>query len=243
MSDLEGLQRFDAAQARRLQYRTGRGSLNRESRDLIGDLGDLDVEAYARVQKPVDLPLGGAQAKLALAQPEQGAVVDQMAGIVAPHAVLDPVDLELRDIPGHQPVEVGRGIRPRDPVLDHRRQVVECRAVPDREVFLLDGGEHVHSRVSRPGDEAVDLAQGPGAGMKRRLEQRALEVRRQIGSGQRLHAGSARASPEARTCRAALRPAIPMTPPPGWQPAPHRYSPGNGVACCAAPGTGRTMKN
>ena len=42
---------------------------------------------------------------------------------------------------------------------------------------------------------------------------------------------------------AALRPARPMTPPPGWVPAPHKYKPSSGVAYCAAPGTGRTIMN
>lgn len=42
---------------------------------------------------------------------------------------------------------------------------------------------------------------------------------------------------------AAFRPQIPITPPPGWLAAPHRYSPGMGVRWSAQPGTGRSENN
>src|SRR5579871_1352826 len=235
MADLEGLELLDAGETGGFEDCTGGRSLQGESRNLRGDLAHLDLEADGRIEQPVDLTLRRAQPILALAEREDRAVVQQVPGIVAPDAIGHASGLELAQIAGHESVEVLERLRTADPVLHHRREVVEGGGIADCEIFLLDGREDIDRRVARPGDEALDLAQAPGALVKRGLEERLLKMRERR--------GAAHAAVLLRISRAALRPAVPMTPPPGWQPAPHRYSPGSGVRCWVAPGTGRTMKN
>ena len=110
--------------------------------------------------------------------PKHRAVVEHVPGIIAPHDISHAVGLELGDIASDQAVEIAHGVRAGDPVLHHRRQIVERRGIADREVFLLDRGEHIHRAVSGPRDEAVDLAQCPRALMERRPQQRLAEVGR-----------------------------------------------------------------
>ncbi len=103
-----------------------------------------------------------------------------MTGIVAPDAIGDAIGFELRHVAGHQPIQVRHGIRSGDPVLHHRRQIVERGGIANREVFLLDGGEHVDRGIAGPRHETVDLAQISGPSVEGSLEQGFLEVRRQL---------------------------------------------------------------
>jgi len=186
--------------------------LHRERGDLFGRLADLDIEAERRVEQPVELPFRRTEPVLALPHAKHRAVVEHVPGIVAPHAVGHTIGLELGDIARDQAVEIAHRVPAGDAVLHHGSQIVEGRGIADREVLLLDRGEHIDRGVPGPGDEAVDLAQRPRALVKGSLEQRLDKM----GSGiVHIHAAS-------RTCRAAFRPAVPITPPPGWQPAPQR---------------------
>ena len=90
-----GFSRSTPGEAESLEHRAGGRALHRERRDLLGHLADLDVEADRGVEQPVDLALRGAQPVLALAEAKHRAVVDEVAGIIAPHAVGDPSGLEL----------------------------------------------------------------------------------------------------------------------------------------------------
>ena len=177
-ADLERPQALDSGETGGLQHREGGRPLQGERRNLLRDLRHVDFETHRRIQQPVDLSLGGAQPVLVLAEPEHRTIVDQMTGIVAPHAIGDPVDLELPHITRHQPVEIGRPAASGDAVLDHRSQVIERAGVADREIFLFDVREHIDGGVPGPGNEAVDLAQGTRTRMEWRLQQRLFEMRR-----------------------------------------------------------------
>ena len=154
----------------------------------------------------------GAQAVFAVRQAERRAVIDDVAGVVAPDAVRHATRLEPRNVARDEPIQVARGVRSDDAVLHHRRQVVERRRVADREVFLLDGREHVDRRVTGPGHETVDLAQlacslhgtaCAAAAAGSAAPAACVASRRSCGGA------------SARICRAQLRPASPITPPPG----------------------------
>jgi hypothetical protein len=71
----------------------------------------------------------GANAVHTFFQVEDGAVVDDPPGLVAPDAVADPARLDLADIARHQPVQVGQGVRPGDQVFDHRRDIENAAGV------------------------------------------------------------------------------------------------------------------
>src|ERR1700681_1295560 len=189
VADFEGLELINPPQTRRLEHRAGGGALNRKGGYLLGDLADLDVETDGRIEQPIELAFRRANPILAFAHAKNRAVVDEMTRIVAPYTVGDTIRLELGDVAGDQAIEVGQRVRTRDAVLHHR-----CKDI-DR-------------RVARPRYETVELAQSAGALVKRSLEQRLLEVRRE---------GFSHGEFELilSTCCAALRPATPMTPPPG----------------------------
>src|SRR6202789_4726883 len=136
VSDFERLQVLDSPQAERLETRAQSRTLYRQSGYLLRDLADLHVEPDGGIEQPIDLPFRRANPIFMLSQAKQGAVVDEMPGLVAPNAIGDPVRLELAHIAGDQAVEVGQRIRPRHAVLHHGCQVVERRRVANREVFL-----------------------------------------------------------------------------------------------------------
>src|SRR5580698_6053126 len=98
ISDLKGLELVDAGQAGRFEHRAGGGPLDGESRDLLGDFADFNIEADRRIEQPIDLALRRAEPIFARSQAKHGAVVDEMAGIIAPDTVGDSIRFELREI-------------------------------------------------------------------------------------------------------------------------------------------------
>src|SRR4029077_15081267 len=176
-SVFEGFEAFDARQTHRLQQLAGSRALHRERRDLLGDLADLDVKAERGGREPVELSLRGAYTVFVVGHAKDGAVIDQMALVVAPHRVRDPPRPRLAQVAGHQAIEEAQSVGTGDAVLDHRSQVVERARVTDREVLLLDAGEYVDGGVAAPWHEAVQLARRAGALVERRLQQRLAVVR------------------------------------------------------------------
>ena len=179
-SDFERLEFFDAGEAKLLEHGAGRRALQGEGGNVLGDFAHLHVETDGRIQEPVQLPFGGAEQEFFLAQPEDGAVVDDMAVVVAPHGVGDAIDLELADITRDQSIQESLGIRPADLVLDHRRHVEQGRRVANREVLVL------HRRENRQRVVAAPLAEGAGfdqrlVALEERGGQQRLLVHRGVG--------------------------------------------------------------
>src|SRR5688572_18900707 len=239
ISDVEGLHGLGARAADRLQHRAARRALQRERGDVVRVLHDRHVEAEGVARQPVELALLRAEAVDALAQVEDRAVVDHLAVVVAPDAVADLTGLDLRDVARDQAVEERERVRAGDQVLGHRRQVEDRAGVPDRRVLELLVEVGVCGRVVLPAVPLVQDVERRGARVEGRLPDRLAEV--VLAGHVVLDAHAARS--ESRTARAALRPAQPIAPPPGWQPAPQRKSPATGIAYCAAPGTGRIIMN
>src|ERR1700676_2144772 len=117
VADLERLELLDPLQAHRLEHGAGGRALDRERGYLLGNLSDLDVETDGRIQKPIDLAFRRANSIFALAQAKDGAIIDEMARIVAPYAVGDAIRLELGEIAGHQSIEICRRFRTRPAVF------------------------------------------------------------------------------------------------------------------------------
>src|SRR6185436_7735555 len=138
-----------------------------------------------------------------------------------------------------EPVEERERVGPRDQVLGHRREVEDRAGVPDRGVLELLVEEGVRGRVVLPAVPFVQRIERSNARMERRFPDGLAEML--LPAHLVLDAHAARSV--ARTALAALRPAQPITPPPGWQPAPQRKRPPTGIAYCAAPGTGRSIMN
>ena len=180
-SKFEGFQALDSRETELLQHRARGRSLERERRDLLSHFADLHVEANGGIQEPVELTFCSAQPVLGLAQPEHGAVIDDVTGVVAPDAVADAIDAQLAEVACHQPVEVATGIGAGNAVLDHRRQVVDRAGIANGEIFLAGIGEHIDRGVAGPWDEAVDLAERALTLVEWRGKQRLPVVRRQAG--------------------------------------------------------------
>src|SRR5688572_991502 len=237
--DLEGLQVLHARAADRLQHGAAGRALQREAGDVVRVLDDGDVEAEGVARQPVELAFLRAEAVDAFLQVEDGAVVDHLAVVVAPDAVADPAGLDPGDVARDQPVEECERVGAGDQVLGHRRQVEHRAGVPDRGILELLVEEGVGGRVVLPAMPLVQRVERGRARVERRLPDRLAEML--LAAHLVLDAHAAR--PGSRTAFAALRPAEPITPPPGWQPAPQRNSPPIGIAYCAAPGTGLSIMN
>src|SRR5688572_8076051 len=239
VADLEGLQVLHAGAADRLQHGAARRPLQREAGDVVRVLDDGDVESEGRARQPVELALLRAEPVDALAQVEDGAVVDHLAVVVAPDAVADLAGLDLGDIARDEAVQECERIGTRDQVLGHRREVEDRAGVADRGVLELLVEKGVGGRVILPAVPLVQRVERGNARVEGRFPDRPAEML--LAAHLVLDAHAARSV--ARTAFAALRPAEPITPPPGWQPAPHRKRPPMGMAYCAAPGTGRSIMN
>ena len=126
------------------------------------------------------------------------------------------------DIAGDQAIQVGGGAGATHPVLVHRRQVEHAGGAANSEVFKLHIDVGIRRRVALPVTPAVEFA---GLGHPR------VERRGQHHPVIAAH----RPRPPRSISRAALPPASPLSPPPGWAPAPQRNSLSMGVSYWAAP--------
>ena len=73
------------------------------------------------------LPLGRGEAEALLAEARHGAVVEQLAVVVAPAGVIDLPDLHLVDVARGQAMQQAGRVPASDLVLDQRRDVDQCR--------------------------------------------------------------------------------------------------------------------
>ncbi len=204
----------------------GAGALQREGGDVLGHLGDVDLIAVGGVEEPREVAFLTAEEKVLRAVAEEGAVVDDLPGVVAPAGIVDGAHGEFRDVAGGQAVEEARGVGAGDAVFRHRAEVVDGRGVADGGVFHLDIAQAKGGLKPGPVAPAVMPVLGGDAGVEGRLDQRLAE----IGVD---HGRFSISAP------AAFHPAVPERPPPGWLPAPPSQRPGTGVRYCAAPWKGR----
>ena len=98
-----------------------------------------------------EVGIGRGQQPVVLGVPEQHAVLEHVAGLVAPDGVHGLAGAAPPYVAGHHAGQEPLGVRPGDPVLVQRRGVEEPRGVPDREVLVLRGEVVAQRReVARP---------------------------------------------------------------------------------------------
>ena len=148
----------------------------------------------------------------------RAAVADYLATSVTPHGVGNAARLDLFHVPRDESIYVGERVGTRNPVLRHRCQVEDRGRIADREVFRLRAKQRVRRRVALPLMPVIDRIERFHSLIERSLETALWNFNRSHAAFSRL-----------RMARAALRPAAPLTPPPGWAPAPHKYNPSSGM--------------
>src|SRR5258708_5712495 len=117
--------------------------------------------------KPAEVGLGGGPAISVLVQPRDGAVIDNLALLVAP-AAIDHLALgDLRDVSRDDSIDQLGGVAPSDQVFEQRGDVDERGGIADGVVLVLMmhfvGADGV---VSRPLAVIKALAQREGAFVK-----------------------------------------------------------------------------
>ena len=173
---LEGLKGLDTGKPCGVEHRKAGRPLQSQRGKRLGFLVDRHVEAIGAVGQPGQVALLAAEAKIRLRQPEQGAVIQHMAVIVAPGRILDPSGLQLAHVAQRQAIEETFGIGSAYAVFDHRRDVEQGRRGADREIFELVVENRVRRLVARPGIPVVGGRQRLDARMERRLETRSGDV-------------------------------------------------------------------
>src|SRR3954454_22808706 len=126
-------------------------ALQRETRERLGDVFDLDIEAGRVQQEPSVGRVGGRDPILRVGDACDRPVVEHLAGLVAPRRVVDLVHLELRDVARHDAVEQPRGVGSADHILVQRACVDHGGGLPDRAVLdVVEVRVHGGREVSRP---------------------------------------------------------------------------------------------
>ncbi len=188
----------------------------------------VPLQEATRNVVPVSKPV------FAFAQMKNSTVIDDLALIITPHCIGNPAGSDLAHVAREQAIQISLCIRSRNAVLRHRRQIEDCSRVPNREIFHVFAIQCVRTRVTLPLVPCVYCVER----LHPRVEWRTQPALLYFLLAARTHQVFSR-----RISRAALRPAAPLTPPPGCAPAPHKYRPSIGIRYCAAPPTGRTNRN
>ena len=111
--------------------------MQREGRDLLGDLLDLHLESDGVLAEPAQIGIGGRPAIAVLLQPRNCAIVNDLAFFVAPAAVDHLVDGDLVDVTGDDTIHEAGGVAPGDHVLEQRGHVEKRGGVANGVVFML----------------------------------------------------------------------------------------------------------
>src|SRR5205807_9947980 len=98
-----------------------------------------------------------------------GAVVDHLAGVIAPRRIEHLADLGLEDVAWHDEIEQPSSIAAADQVFIERRDIEQCRRGANDVVFALVG-EFVGARddVAGPASPGMAYAEGGRALVERR---------------------------------------------------------------------------
>ena len=112
-------------------------SLQRQRRDLLGDVFNLHVESDGVLPEPAQVGIGRGPAITILFQPGDGAVVNDLAVFIAPAAVDHLIDRDLVDVARDDAIDEARGIAAGDHVLVERRHVDQRRRIADGVVLVL----------------------------------------------------------------------------------------------------------
>src|SRR5579872_856239 len=127
----------DVGLGNRFQQLRGGWTLQRESRNLLGDVFDLHIHVQTVLPEPAQARIGGCPAINVLLEMRDRAVIDDLAILVAPAAVDNLPDFHLVDVARDDAIhETGR-VFAGDQILVERRDVDQRTSVPDRVVLVL----------------------------------------------------------------------------------------------------------
>ena len=191
----------------------GRGALYGQRSYIVRLDSDTDIKSLCRHEQPIQLMMLRTQAVVGFAQLKQCAVVDQLALVIAPDNIGDASGSQPGQVSRQQSIEIRTGVRPRDPVLLHRREIHHRTSAADREIFCRDLVDDARNLVCVPRHPFFIHGVLDKAIVKRRTLQRLPKM---VGGYAHL------AAPISMTRFAAARPGRPVIPPPGWHPAPQR---------------------
>ncbi len=207
-----------ARQSRRRRKCRRQRPAHADRRAHTGRVCDLDVETARAVGDPGEIAHGGAHFERRGGEAHDHAFAAHVALIVAPQRARGLSGFEPCHVADRQPTKVSPRIRSLDEPALARRQIAHADARDERLLLFaqarIDGG-HREALVLRP---VVCRAQLGRAGMERRGQRSAR--------GEVAHERASAPS----TTLAALRALMPVIPPIGWVPAPHRKRPGTGVS-------------
>ena len=160
---------LERRRAERLQDGPGGRALQRERGNALRNIGDLHLESCGVVLEPAQIRLGRGHAEAVLIQARHGAVVDHLAGVIAPGRVKHLASLCLEHVARHDQVEEPRGVAPAHEIFVERRDIEQGGRRADDVVFALVR-ELVGARdeVPRPAPPGMARAERGGALVERR---------------------------------------------------------------------------
>ena len=96
------------------RHRAGGWTLYRKRRDVFGFVGNGHVKSEFAPLKPLISTLVGAKPEIVLAQSENGAIIHDLASIIAPNGISNAIDSDLANVSGHHAIKVSLGVWPSD---------------------------------------------------------------------------------------------------------------------------------
>ena len=136
---------------RRLEDGPAARPLERDGGEALADVLDLDVEPARVHRQPAVLGIRRGPAEAILGQAMDGAVVDDLAVLVAPRRVVDGAVPELGRVAGDDPVDELQGVAAADLVLVERADVDQGGLLADRVVLdVVEVGVDAGREIARP---------------------------------------------------------------------------------------------
>ena len=100
----------------------------------------------------------GAEPEIVLAQSEYGAIIHDLASIIAPNGISNAIDSDLANVSGHHAIKVSLGVWPGDSVFVHRRQIEDAGGAANGKVLQFDIKVGVRRGVTHPVAPVIDIA-------------------------------------------------------------------------------------
>ena len=104
---------------------------------MLGDVLDLHVEPDRVLPEPSQVRVCSRPAIAVLVQSRNGAVVDDLAFLIAPAAINHLVEADFVDVARQHPIDELRCVATGDEVFEQRRHVDERCSVTDSVVFVF----------------------------------------------------------------------------------------------------------